>query len=371
MDHGYFKDRISAYYDNNLKPEEQVVIEEHLKECEKCRKLLAEFEKLDRLVEEHSQLGGEKYWEESAKKIEKSLGFEEKTAITEVASSRWFGLTWKLAAVAASVVLLTIVGLHRDEIWKEEKPEKRLKSVPSVVTPTDSVAEIITDELKHARPAEVDEDLADREVQKIEKPKPVGRSGEVVSEEAKIPGIGTSAVTPKKGEPADVGKAPSPAVVERSRDDVAARAKKDLPEPDVVEPIVSDNRLQEAVEKAEEQADLYKSITPEKETEPESLAELREQKDSLTRLMVAEGRWKDKSDLAQSFDGKESKKKVKRTPADIENDLLQTCYKIALLTEDKEEYKSVREIIEKVARDEASPNRELAQSYLRQLSEQN
>ena len=58
MDHGYFKDRISAYYDNNLKPEERVVIEEHLKECEECRKLLAELAKLDRLVEEHSHSAG-------------------------------------------------------------------------------------------------------------------------------------------------------------------------------------------------------------------------------------------------------------------------------------------------------------------------
>ena len=172
MDHGYFKDRISAYYDNNLKPEERVVIEEHLKECEECRKLLAELAKLDRLVEEHSQLGGDEYWEESARKIEKSLGFEEKTAITKVASSNWFGLTWKLAAVAASVVFLTVVGIHRDDIWKEEKPEQLLKSIPQVEAPADTGMEIMTDEVKETRPAEVDEDLADREVQKIEKSKP-------------------------------------------------------------------------------------------------------------------------------------------------------------------------------------------------------
>jgi len=371
MDHGYFKDRISAYYDNNLKPEERVVIEEHLKECEECRKLLAEFEKLDRLVEEHSQLDGEEYWEKSARKIEESLGFEEKTEITEVAASRWFGLTWKLAAVAASVVLLTIVGLHRDDIWKEEKPEQLPKSLPQVETPADTTVDKITDELKLVQPAEVDEDLVDREVHKNEKSKPVVRSGEIVSEEAGIPDIGTSAVTPEKGEPSEVGKAPTPAVVERSRDDVAARAKKGPIEPAEVKPAVPENKLREAVDKADEQAAFYESITPEEEAEPESLAKLREQKDSLTRLIVAEGLWKDNSGLVQSFAGKESKKKVKRSPADIENDLLQTCYKIALLTEDREEYNSAREIIEKVAKDEKSPNRELAQSYLRELSEQN
>lgn len=371
MDHGYFKDRISAFYDNNLKPEERIVIEEHLKECEECRKLLEEFEKLDRLVEEHSQLDGEEYWEESARKIEKSLGFDKETQVTEIAPSRWFGLTWKLVAVAASVVFLTVVGIHRNEIWHEEKPEQKLLNIPKVETPADTGMEKITDELKQVRPAEGDEDLADREIPEVEQPREVGRSDEVISEKADRPDVSLRAVSPTSPEPSDIRQVPSPAVIEKSREDVAEHSKKGLTKPGAVEPTATANQLQRAVQKAEEKTALYESIPPVKESEAESLANLRLQKDSLSRLIVAEGRWQEKTGLVQSLKGEDIKNKVPRSPADIENDLIQICYKIALLTDDREEYRSVSAIIEKVARDEKSPNRELAQLYLRQLSDQN
>ena len=39
MDHSYFKDRVSAYYDRDLPPYELQALEEHLKECAECRNL--------------------------------------------------------------------------------------------------------------------------------------------------------------------------------------------------------------------------------------------------------------------------------------------------------------------------------------------
>ncbi len=122
MDHSYFKDRISAYHDRDLPPYELQVVEEHLKECAECQALLAEFEKLDRMVAEKSELADDDYWEQSAQKIEKALGIEEKTKVVDVRPKSWSGLGWKIAAVAASLAVITFIGLHKGDILKDQSP---------------------------------------------------------------------------------------------------------------------------------------------------------------------------------------------------------------------------------------------------------
>ena len=127
MDHSYFKDRISAYHDRDLPPYELQVVEEHLKECAECQALLAEFEKLDRMVAEKSELADDDYWEQSAQKIEKALGFDETTEVVDIRPKSWRGLGWKIAAAAASLAVITFIGLHQGDIFKEQPP-----SVPSI-----------------------------------------------------------------------------------------------------------------------------------------------------------------------------------------------------------------------------------------------
>ncbi len=122
MDHSYFKDRISAYYDRDLPPYELQAVEEHLKECAECQALLAEFEKLDRMVAEKSELADDDYWEQSAQKIEKALGFEETTEVGDIRSKSWSGLGWKIATVAASLAVITFIGLHQGDILKDQTP---------------------------------------------------------------------------------------------------------------------------------------------------------------------------------------------------------------------------------------------------------
>ena len=141
MDHEYYKDRLSAYHDLELTPEEMHMMQEHVAGCEECQAKLAELAKLDRLVAEQSELAGEEYWEQAARKIEQRLGrpTEEAAKVTDIKrSSR--GLWWKWAAVAASVAFLTFVGLHRFDILDRPVSETEAPSVfaPKIDSPKEA-----------------------------------------------------------------------------------------------------------------------------------------------------------------------------------------------------------------------------------------
>lgn len=353
MDHGYFKDRISAYFDNSLRPEEKVVIEQHLEQCEECRKLLEAFRKLDRLVEEKSSLGEDEYWERSARKIEEMLGFEQATEVTKIASRRRFGMTWKLVAVAASVVLLTLVSIHRDEIWKEE-PIQRPATMPAVTHPVVTEEAVGENEItKQEIPAG---SLSTPGKSIVKKPPQVPTKGvEAVKE---IPDLKTDALQQPlqmaMPEAAVKGIADSEKMVQKSK----------------VEPEAS---LQEGKgdqdKKANEVSEEPYNLSKEKDQDSpiESLASLRILKDSLLKQMDSKTSWRDKTGLVQSLSGKSRKDMMERKPADIENDLIQTCYKIALLTKDDREHQEMLAIIRKTALDNDSPNQEMAKSYLQQL----
>ncbi|UCG60283.1 MAG: zf-HC2 domain-containing protein [Candidatus Zixiibacteriota bacterium] len=121
MEHSYFKDRISAYHDRELKHEEEQLIREHLQQCAECRQLLDELEKFDRMVEKHSELAGGEYWEESARRIEAAIRPEVSTTteVTRISSYSWKNLGWKLAAVAASVAALAFIAFHEGDLSRE------------------------------------------------------------------------------------------------------------------------------------------------------------------------------------------------------------------------------------------------------------
>jgi len=66
MDHSYYKDRLSAYCDRELTGEEYEVVRLHVESCPECRAALAEYEKLERLVDSNRALGESDYWEGSS-----------------------------------------------------------------------------------------------------------------------------------------------------------------------------------------------------------------------------------------------------------------------------------------------------------------
>ncbi|MFZ5980254.1 MAG: anti-sigma factor family protein [Candidatus Zixiibacteriota bacterium] len=378
MDHGYFKDRISAYHDRNLRPEETAVIEEHLKECAECRQLLDDFKKFDALVEKHSGLDGDDYWDESARRIESRLDSETATAITEISRSRGWSLAWKLAAVAASVTVLTVVGLHRNEIWKDTETVKEKIVAPAAIPQVDSL----------------DYDQSKDEMRNLDSASDVTQLGKAEGTQADTNEIHRvrqpSNMTAPSVSPKVTDKV-MPAPPESSpltSKEVSAGTKKTVKTDLKESPVMTPKQETGVVMKSATPGTT--DVTPQKNEEVMSdfeagpsleseiteagieLTQLRRQKDSLLSLTGKDKIW-DTSELTSTLAEKKTRTSLvpqpKPSPTEIENELIQVCFKVGMLTENEKELAEVRGVIEKVAKDENSPNRKLAESYLKQLDD--
>jgi hypothetical protein len=134
MDHSYYRERMSAYFDNELPLQEREVVEQHLAQCSECQNILAELKQLHRAVEKHAQLDGEKYWEKSAQRIEQRLGFARQAPVTDITPSRWKSLVPKLAAVAASIAALAFIALYEKEISRDIEVTAPDQEMPAETT---------------------------------------------------------------------------------------------------------------------------------------------------------------------------------------------------------------------------------------------
>lgn len=133
MDHSFYTDRLSAYFDQELKDEELVMVEEHVKECDECQAILKRMEQFTDFVSDNDALGESEYWEANAKKIESALGFENNTEIIPVKKkSTWKGLSWKLTAAAASLAVLASITLYKSEIF--DSIDSLEQSAPAYIT---------------------------------------------------------------------------------------------------------------------------------------------------------------------------------------------------------------------------------------------
>ncbi len=138
MEHSFYKDRLSAYLDNELPSQERELMEQHLAHCEECQELLNRLREFDRFVAEHAELSDSDYWEQSAQKIEQRL--EQESTVTPIApSSRWLSRLVKIAPIAASVAILAFISLYNKDISQPEQvlrapsipAEKRKAPLPS------------------------------------------------------------------------------------------------------------------------------------------------------------------------------------------------------------------------------------------------
>lgn len=139
MEHQFYIDRLSAYFDNELKNEELVIVKEHVMGCSECQKKLQELEKLENLIIEKSDLSESDYWEQSAQKIESALSSQTEAAIITVGKSSKSSLWWKLTGVAASLVLVALFAFEQkdnsDEILRQEAPKTGIKHVIGYKSP--------------------------------------------------------------------------------------------------------------------------------------------------------------------------------------------------------------------------------------------
>ena len=137
MDHSYFKDRVSAFFDSELKHEEHEVVRQHIEGCSECQALLEQLEKFDRFARSQAEPGEGDYWEAAARRIEDRLEESGEPEVTEIVRSSWKGLGWKIASVAASVAVLTFIALHRDEIEKEvDEDQKEISGGANMASPS-------------------------------------------------------------------------------------------------------------------------------------------------------------------------------------------------------------------------------------------
>ena len=122
MDHSFYIDRLSAYSDRELTGEEDEAVRLHVESCAGCQATLAEYEKLEQLVDSNRDLGQSDYWEEAAGKIEARLSSGADAKVTDLSRERTGWVGWKLVSVAATIAVLTFVAFNREDIERKFYP---------------------------------------------------------------------------------------------------------------------------------------------------------------------------------------------------------------------------------------------------------
>ncbi len=140
MDDAYFRDKISAYLDNGLPPEEMEMIARYLDENPEARVLAERLRGAQGLVDQHSQLSADAhdYWEELAARIDAKIagslpaesGSESERDEAAVSSKGPRPLVW--AAWAASVAIIGFIGFHATDIWQSMVERNEL---PATIQP--------------------------------------------------------------------------------------------------------------------------------------------------------------------------------------------------------------------------------------------
>lgn len=183
MNHSYFRDRLSAYLDNELTPEEYEVLRRHVGECRECQAVIADLENLSRVIEENSGLDGDEYFEKAAQKIERALGAAKQPRVKDAQPSSWRGLGWKVAAIAASLAVLTFIGLHREDILEGYESQREIQAPPEILsrgrktqpkskppTQDEQVAEDVTSVIARGADKKVAEKMADSAQERTSEP---------------------------------------------------------------------------------------------------------------------------------------------------------------------------------------------------------
>lgn len=112
MDHSYFKDKLSAYLDSALEPQEMELVKRHLDKCSECREHLEKLGRFGQKIKELSGLSGDDYFEKLASKIERSIA-EPQRRVVDISRTHWQSLWWKVSATAASILLVGTVSYYQ------------------------------------------------------------------------------------------------------------------------------------------------------------------------------------------------------------------------------------------------------------------
>jgi len=382
MDHAYFIDRLSALFDNELPPQEKQVVEEHLRGCAECQAALAKLQQLEDAVKRHSQLADTDYWEESAQKIERQLGFDQQTVITPI-RHRWYerGLGWKALAAVASIAVLAYIGINSDKILKQRDlapsptpaEEKRIETpqvspvdvphadtvAPQKAEPTKKPLEVIRDAAVEKRAdtavgqVRVKDQLAD--VKKMAPPAPASQDINLSQRMAPV--------TAKQPEQQILNKFETASMPERravaAPTALSAESNRVVPIPDTAARIV------------EEEADNVSIAQVDTAAVDSTLTWWRKKRDALEtvrKTLPGVDAFSGLSKMAAPTKLRsDDKKQPQMTPTEVEKQLLEAWYNVARLTRDAGERDDAVAEIRKVAEGGKSANHAAAVDYLREL----
>lgn len=119
MEHSYYKDKLSAYFDNSLEVQEMELLRRHLEGCAECRELLEKLSSLSKKIKELSGLDENEYFDSLAAKIDGKIADSGKKVVElPHKKSRRFGFDWKIGAVAASFMLIATVTYYQ---WQDHE----------------------------------------------------------------------------------------------------------------------------------------------------------------------------------------------------------------------------------------------------------
>ena len=384
MDHSYFRDKVSAYHDRELPPQELEMLREHIASCVECSQLLAEYERLDALVAAKIDLkGSDEFWERSAQKIEERLGFIEKTEITPISKPSWDrSMVWKMTAVAASVAILVFIGLNNDDIFRQAIPDEptRQEIAPNIVADSQVPAKETTATARESRPVEIqraepptsaggdaDQKARSNEIVTPLKPVPTPEVGEAKSKRTEVvEERETTKQVIQLSEPlSTTSKLAAPSTAQ-SAEKAAAPAE----QPSALSALAP---KQAAPEKSFDMVDIAAdSISVESES---GLAFWRSQRDSLAAVVETPKQTAVEKYGITGYQRSEKSKKAAAAAnlrstdlkAQVEKQLLEANYQIALLTSDADEYANCVKALQRVADDVSSTNAPLAGQYLTRL----
>ncbi len=193
MEHSYYKDKLSAYFDSELEVQEMELLRRHLESCAECRELLEKLSSLSKKIKELSGLDENEYFDSLAAKIDGKIADSGKKVVELPRKEfRRFGSGWKIGALAASFMLIATVTYYQwqdhesilDEILElPTKPAQPIRVLGGSEVQSESVLEkapeekandnAVTSQVKEIekdRPAAVVESKTMREPRMIVKP---------------------------------------------------------------------------------------------------------------------------------------------------------------------------------------------------------
>jgi len=424
VDHSFFQERLSAYADRELPADELALVEEHLPGCAECRRRLDEISKLGELADRDSLLGESDYWEKAAQKIEAALE-PQRAGVTDLAEGRTrrsYGLRWRLPAIAASILFLTYVGLHENDILREGvsvpsrpvpslvKPQPESSAVAvQPASPPDTVVHIVETPAGEAdyeaEPRVADQEAGPREITQAESASVRGRREQPSAASDKTDEVPTSPApsvmskiervrvpVESLAQERSAGteeKTTAPAVAEESAEEVAGAVSTDQVK-------LSDENYKERRSKKARAASAdsitlreeivipdYTALTDSTLQRAADLDHWRTRRDSLLRvtadLAVADsvGQRRIPTGVAPSFDRGESTKSLalvdqqaarKQAKDEVEAALVQAWFQVCRLSQDSTEIRAGVEYLRLVASDRQSGNRRKAEEYMKLIS---